>query len=373
MVDCVDESPVPDNTKKEFIETGNTELNNLMNNDMFFEKSLSSGFKASEFKENLIKNLSNSLARSSYIEPVDYKRQDVNIKDFDDRSVDLHIGNIDAAGKGINLDVYPKAIHEFYNYSTNVIYRMIEVAAGFVFDTYKNFLEVKNHIDSATWKKFIENPDNDDIHPFGSDYVLPFNDIKGTYSPSDDNESESKEYNLPEFYKFLEYMKSANKGMSGFAILNPDEYVNIISILRKELMTWGNGDSENQPIIKLDIQNNQCDLTMMNSTNKYVSEDISLQIVPYLLNIIFDPSDSAKNGIPVVAYNVYISFDSICDSIIGSIKWNKAINDIENRTEFVNAVLNADFISKYRFHEKVSNAISLFLFNWNNDKFLCLL
>lgn len=356
-----DTSSVQDKTH---VETGNAELNELMNGNMFVEKAISSNWKRTEFKDNLISKLGANIKRGSYFESQYTSSKDNSVQlNWRDREGNIEVGNVDLIAKGINMDVYPKAIHEFYNYSVETIYHIYEVAAGFIYDTYKRFLNLKSHIDEKKWKEYMEGKTNEWISSFGTDFILPYTDIKGTYSPDDDKPYVSEfDGHLPEFSQFLGRFRGFSRGESPYAKLNPDEYVNVVAALRKEITSTSSGYYEEGPLINLDIQNNPFDLVNMKSLDKYLGEDVSIQIVPYLINVLFDNNDTIKNAVPIVGYNVYIDFESVCNSILSAVKWNSGVNKSENRQEFVNNILNDPFMMKKKIHEKAANAISLFLF-----------
>ena len=352
---------------KTHVETGNSELNQLMNGNMFASKAISNKWVKHEFKDNLVKNLHCRLETGNYFQQAytGPNSDAVNVN-WKDRSGDIKVGNTELIAKGINMDVYPKAIHEFYNYSVEAIYHIIEVAAGFVFDTYKKYVDLRSMGDENSWKKYINSSPykGSYINSFNSDDILPYTDIKGTYDPNDPNDIDEFETTskFPEFKFFIERLRAFNNGASPYAKLNPDEYVNVVSALRNELVYVGRGDSSDSPIINLDIQNNNYDVSMMKTNNRFVADDVSIQIVPYILNILFDSNDSVKNGVPIVGYNVYIGFESVCDAIISAIRWDKSVNNSDTKVEFVTNVLNSNFISKQKIHEKIANTISLFLF-----------
>ena len=349
---------------KTHVETGNSELNTLMNGNMFAEKSISDRWMKHEFKDNLVKNLQCRLETGSYIPKAYVGNNSDSVQvNWNDRHGDVQVGNTSLLAKGINMDVYPKAIHEFYNYSVEAVYHIFEVAAGFVFDTYKKYIDLRASGDENSWKKYLNSSPyrGSYIDSFNKNHILPFTDIKGTYDDNDCVEDElASKY--PEFAQFIERIRAYNDGESPYAKLNPDEYVNIVSALRNEITSIGNGDWADSPIINLDLQNNNYDISMMKTCNRLITDDVSIQVVPYILNILFDNNDSVKNGVPIVGYNVYIGFESVCDAIISAIRWNKAVNDADTKPEFITNVLNSNFISKNKIHEKIANAISLFLF-----------
>lgn len=366
MIDEVD-GPVETESRaaidKIHVETGNGELNTLMNENMFATKAISNKWTKHEFKDNLVKNLNCKLETGSYFKKP-YIPNDGSVQvDWRDRSGDIRVGNTSLIAKGINMDVYPKAIHEFYNYSVEAIYHIIEVAAGFVFDTYKKYIDLRSSGDEDTWKKYINSSPykGSYLGYFDNDSIIPYTDIKGS-SDIDDCAEDELASKYPEFGFFIERLRAYNRGESPYAKLNPDEYVNVIAALRNELVSTGRGDDIDSPIINLDIQNNNYDVSMMKTGNRFITDDVSVQIVPYILNILYDKNESVKNGVPIVGYNVYIGFESVCDAIISAIRWDRAINSTDTKTEFITNVLNSNFITKIKLHEKIANAISLFLF-----------
>lgn len=350
-------------TDKINVDTGNSELNKLMNGNMFSEKSISSdSWKKYDFKDNLVSNLKAAVKKGSYIDTASGSNMNVNVS-WKDRFGDVGIPNIDLISKGINADIYPKAIYEFYNYSVNAIYHIYEAATGFIFDTYQKFLNIKSNFSEEQYKKIINNARKSDcISGFNKEYILPYSDMKT--SSNDELVEDSNNYKIAEFIEFLDTIRG-NKYTSVYGLLNPDEYVNVVSALRNEITFTGSGDlEESSAIINLDIQNNNYDLSMLRSSSRYTGGSVSLQIVPYIINILHDSNDSINNGMPLVGYNVYISFDTVCDSILSSVKY--VVSDkipTDNKKEFIATILNSEILTKRKIHEKIANSISLFLFN----------
>lgn len=229
---------------------------------------------------------------------------------------------------GYKLNVYPKAIHEFYDEMYLQTQGILELGCSLVYDMYKNWARLK----AAAPKE----------------YESLVNKGKGTtrYNSNvsvDDELCEDSEYrhSFFEFTSFLENITNVSGSADLNLILNTKNYILKVTEYRNTIRPNGSKTNWNDDkLVELDIENSPTSIPTPCGDSYMWHDGIKYRVQPVLVklvnNILGNGSDSVT---PLVKYNILVDIDSVCRYIICKTRFSpEAIFDSEK--SFINYFIN---------------------------------
>lgn len=231
---------------------------------------------------------------------------------------------------GYKLNVYPRAIHEFYDEMYLQTQGILELGCSLVYDMYKNWARLKAAAPN--------------------EYESLVNKGKGTtrynsnVSINDDNTLEGSECNHSffEFASFLENITNVSGSADLNLILNTKSYILKVTEYRNTIRENGSKTNWNDDkLIELDIENSPTSIPTPCGDSYMWHNGIKYRVQPVLVklvnNILGNGSDSVT---PLVKYNILVDIDSVCRYIICKTRFSpEAIFDSEK--SFINYFVNS--------------------------------
>lgn len=229
---------------------------------------------------------------------------------------------------GYKLNVYPRAIHEFYDEMYLQTQGILELGCSLVYDMYKNWARLKAAAPN--------------------EYESLVNKGKGTtrynsnVSVNDDALAEPEyHHSFFEFASFLENITNVSGPADLNLILNTKNYILKVTEYRNTIRTNGSKTNWNDDkLIELDIENSPTSIPTPHGDSYMWHNGIKYRVQPVLIklvnNILGNGSDSVT---PLVKYNILVDIDSVCRYIICKTKFSpESIFDSEK--SFINYFIN---------------------------------
>lgn len=230
---------------------------------------------------------------------------------------------------GYKLNVYPRAIHEFYDEMYLQTQGILELGCSLVYDMYKNWARLKAAAPN--------------------EYESLVNKGKGTtrYNSNigvNDDTLAEPEYNHSffEFSAFLENITNVSGSADLNLILNTKNYILKVTEYRNTIRTNGSKMNwDDEKLIELDIENSPTSIPTPHGDSYMWHNGIKYRVQPVLIklvnNILGNGSDSVT---PLVKYNILVDIDSVCRYIICKTKFSpESVFDSEK--SFTNYFINS--------------------------------
>ena len=206
---------------------------------------------------------------------------------------------------GYKLNVYPRAIHEFYDEMYLQTQGILELGCSLVYDMYKNWARLKaaapNEYESLVNK---------------GKGITRYN---SNISVHDDTLDEPVyNHSFFEFTAFLENITNVSGSADLNLILNTKNYILKVTEYRNTIRANGSKTNWNDDkLIELDIENSSTSMPTPCGDSYMWHNGIKYRVQPVLVNlvnnILVNGSDSVT---PLVKYNILVDIDSVCRYII---------------------------------------------------------